>query len=65
MTKTIAGNEQEDPCAEVKRGRGRPQARGDEETRAIIFEAARLEFAANGYAATSIESVARARSAVL
>jgi hypothetical protein len=34
-TKTEA--EQEDPCTEVRRGRGRPQARCDEETRAIIF----------------------------
>ena len=56
-TKTEA--EQEDPCTEVRRGRGRPQARCDEETRAIIFEAARHEFAASGYAATSMESVAR------
>jgi AcrR family transcriptional regulator len=56
-TKTEA--EQEDPCAEVRRGRGRPQARCDEETRGVIFEAARHEFAANGYAATSIDSVAR------
>jgi len=56
-TKTEA--EQEDPCAEVRRGRGRPQARCDEETRAVIFDAARHEFAASGYAATSMESVAR------
>jgi AcrR family transcriptional regulator len=51
--------EQEDPCAEVRRGRGRPQARCDEETRALISEAARSEFAARGYAATNMESVAR------
>jgi len=56
-TKTEA--EHEDPCAEVRRGRGRPQARCDEDTREIIFEAARHEFAASGYAATSMESVAR------
>lgn len=56
-TKTKA--KQEDPCAEVRRGRGRPQARCDEETRAIIFEAARHEFAASGYAATSMDGVAR------
>ena len=43
-----------------RRGRGRPQARSDEETRAIIYEAARREFAASGYAATNMESVARA-----
>jgi AcrR family transcriptional regulator len=56
-TKTEA--EQEDPCAEVRRGRGRPQARCDEETCGIIFEAARHEFAASGYAATSMDGVAR------
>src|SRR5579864_1687304 len=50
---------QEDPCAEVRRGRGRPQARCDEDTRAVIFEAARHEFAANGYAATCMDGVAR------
>jgi AcrR family transcriptional regulator len=49
----------EDPCSEVRRGRGRPQARCDEETRGVIFEAARHEFAASGYAATSMDSVAR------
>jgi AcrR family transcriptional regulator len=58
-TKTKTEADAEDPCAEVRRGRGRPQARCDEETRAIIFEAARLEFAASGYATTSMESVAR------
>jgi AcrR family transcriptional regulator len=41
------------------RGRGRPQARSDDETRAIIFEAARHEFVARGYAATSMETVAK------
>src|ERR1700753_983776 len=51
--------EQEDPCAEVRRGRGRPQARCDEETRALISEAARSEFAVKGYASTNMESVAR------
>jgi AcrR family transcriptional regulator len=44
---------------EQQRGRGRPQLRSDDETRAIIFEAARHEFAGNGYAATSMETVAR------
>ena len=44
---------------EARRGRGRPQARSDEETRAIIYEAARREFAAHGFAATSMERVAR------
>lgn len=56
-TKTEA--KQEDPCAEVRRGRGRPQARCDEDTRAVIFEAARHEFAGSGYAATSMDGVAR------
>src|SRR5579863_6811511 len=55
-TKTEA--EQEDPCTEVRR-RGRPQARCDEDTRGIIFEAARNEFTANGYAATCMDGVAR------
>jgi AcrR family transcriptional regulator len=41
------------------RGRGRPQVRPDEETRAVILDAARHEFASTGYAATSMESVAR------
>jgi AcrR family transcriptional regulator len=42
-----------------KRCRGRPQVRPDDETRQVIYEAARHEFAANSYAATSIEAVAR------
>src|SRR5258706_6137319 len=42
-----------------KRCRGRPQVRPDDETHRMIYEAARHEFAGNGYAATSIESVAR------
>ena len=44
---------------EPQRGRGRPRVRSDEETRALIFEAARQEFAARGYAATCMEDVAR------
>jgi AcrR family transcriptional regulator len=44
---------------EPPRGRGRPRVRADEETRALIFEAARQEFAASGYAATCMEDVAR------
>jgi AcrR family transcriptional regulator len=47
------------PVSEEPRGRGRPQARPDEETRTVILDAARQEFAATGYAATSMESVAR------
>src|SRR6202165_204837 len=42
-----------------KRCRGRPQVRPDDETRQMIYEAARHEFASNGYAATSMETVAR------
>ena len=42
-----------------RRCRGRPQLRPDDETRQIIYEAARHEFAAAGYAATSTETVAR------
>lgn len=45
-------------CGE-RRLRGRPQVRPDCETRQLIYEAARHEFSENGYAATSIESVAR------
>jgi AcrR family transcriptional regulator len=41
------------------RARGRPQLRPDAETRQIIYDAARHEFAGNGYAATSMEAVAR------
>jgi AcrR family transcriptional regulator len=42
-----------------RRCRGRPQLRSDEETRQIIFDAARHAFAADGYAATSTEELAR------
>jgi AcrR family transcriptional regulator len=45
--------------AEDRRCRGRPQIRPDNETRQIIYEAARREFAGSGYAATSMETVAR------
>jgi AcrR family transcriptional regulator len=45
--------------ADARRCRGRPQARPDEETRAILLDAARQEFAASGFAASSMESVAR------
>jgi AcrR family transcriptional regulator len=45
--------------AEDRRCRGRPQLRPDEETRQIIYEAARHQFAETGYAATSMETVAR------
>jgi AcrR family transcriptional regulator len=45
--------------SKARRDRGRPQLRPDDETRQIIYEAARHEFAASGYAATSTETVAR------
>jgi AcrR family transcriptional regulator len=45
--------------AEERRCRGRPRVRSDDETRQLIYEAARHEFAGSGYAATSMETVAR------
>src|SRR5476651_2079490 len=42
-----------------RRDRGRPQLRPDDDTRQIIYEAARHEFAASGFAATGMETVAR------
>ena len=45
--------------SKAPRGRGRPQARPDDETRGVILDAARHEFSSTGYAATSMESVAR------
>jgi AcrR family transcriptional regulator len=42
-----------------RRCRGRPQLRPDDETRQIIYDAARQKFAASGYAATSMQAVAR------
>ena len=42
-----------------RRGRGRPQLRSDEKTRAIIFDAARKEFATSGFAGANMEAVAR------
>jgi AcrR family transcriptional regulator len=42
-----------------RRCRGRPQVRPDDETRQLIYEAVRHEFASRGYAATSIRTVAR------
>src|SRR6476660_1970260 len=47
-------SEQED-----RRCRGRPQLRPDDETRQIIYEAARHQFAESGSATTSMETVAR------
>ena len=45
--------------AKARRCRGRPQLRSDEQTRDVIFEAARRQFATSGFGATSMESVAR------
>ncbi len=42
-----------------RRCRGRPQVRPDAETCQVIYDAARREFATGGYAATSMEAVAR------
>src|ERR1700732_3770766 len=44
--------------ARQRRRRGRPRVRPDCETRQVIYEAVRREFAAGGYRATSMESVA-------
>ncbi|MFB9269160.1 TetR/AcrR family transcriptional regulator [Bradyrhizobium erythrophlei] len=44
--------------AQERRGRGRPQLRSDDETRAVIYEAARHEFAERGFAAANIADVA-------
>lgn len=41
------------------RPRGRPPLRSDDETRKIVFDTARHAFAANGFAATSTEELAR------
>ena len=43
----------------VKRSRGRPQIRCDEDTRQLIVEAAAKEFQAKGYAATCMGGVAQ------
>lgn len=44
--------------AALRRRRGRPQVRPDEETLQLIVEAARQEFLASGYAATTMCAVA-------
>src|SRR3954471_6457020 len=43
-----------------ERHRGRPQVRPDNETRDIIYEAARHVFAEKGFAGASMETIARA-----
>ena len=55
----MAEIEPTDDIEQGRRCRGRPQVRPDGETRQIIYEAARHAFAANGYAATGMEAVAR------
>ena len=51
-----------DAADRQRRSRGRPQLRSDEETRALILDAARYEFSHAGYATTSMENVARRTS---
>jgi len=59
MAITKMREEEAGSAAEQARGRGRPQLRCDEETRAVIVEAARHAFAANGFAGTSTDALAR------
>jgi AcrR family transcriptional regulator len=58
VTKTRGGEKAKD-VAEPQRGRGRPQLRCDEETRAVIVDAARHAFAVSGFAGTGMDGVAR------
>lgn len=58
ITQNLNQDPDGDPCRD-RRLRGRPQIRPDCDTRQLIYDAARHEFADNGYAATSMESVAR------
>jgi AcrR family transcriptional regulator len=44
---------------QVRRTRGRPPIRSDEETRRLLIEAAAEEFQANGYAGTCMAAVAQ------
>jgi AcrR family transcriptional regulator len=60
VTKLRGGENRANVAAGPQRGRGRPQARCDEETRAVIVDAARKQFAGAGFAGTSMDSVARA-----
>lgn len=42
----------------IKRGRGRPPARSEEESRSLVVQAAAEEFQTNGYANTCIDQIA-------
>jgi AcrR family transcriptional regulator len=53
--KTVMGQN----AATLKRCRGRPQIRPDEETLRLVVEAAGAEFQANGYAAATMGNVAQ------
>ncbi|WP_407165338.1 TetR/AcrR family transcriptional regulator [Bradyrhizobium sp. ORS 111] len=55
---SVKDKDQAEGSAPERRGRGRPQLRSDDETRAVIYEAARHEFAERGFAATNIADVA-------
>ena len=59
MTEIEPIQDSNDEPTQDRRCRGRPQIRPDDETRGIIYGAARHVFADNGYAATSMEAVAR------
>ncbi|MCP1756743.1 TetR/AcrR family transcriptional regulator [Bradyrhizobium elkanii] len=52
------GKDQTEQGAPARRGRGRPQLRSDDETRALIYDAARREFSERGFAAANIADVA-------
>lgn len=56
---TKQGRADKGGAAVERRGRGRPPLRSDDETRAMIYEAARREFAASGFGATNMDDVAR------
>src|SRR3954469_15349191 len=57
--KSSEAKSSEAKSSEECRPRGRPPLRSDEETKQIVLEVARHAFAADGYAATSTEELAR------
>src|SRR3954469_3577709 len=57
--KSSEAKSSEAKSSEDCRPRGRPPLRSDEETKRIVLEVARHAFAADGYAATSTEELAR------